>query len=248
MFFDYIKNMGAGNHTLEYKLISGQAGDQVNIQKLDKYFYDNIILMAPTVKDYGSDLKIKDILQFVDFHHNLMVFLNNESRQVSRDLANEFGVNFDEYGYTLNGGKQPKKSAQAGFRSSNTAWSSNMFDPLTRVFTKPTRPILVEDGIGAVLDRKENNKHVFPILRGDLGVYSKNDKQEGEMSVGLVSGSQLTLVAGYQTQYNLRVVLSGSMKMCSNAAFMATRDPEQGNTIESSANYVLCSEMVAWNL
>lgn len=139
MFFDYIRNMGGKNHTLEFKLISGQASETVNIQKLDKYFYDNIILMAPTVKDYGLDLKIKDILQFVDFHHNLMVFLNNESRQISRDLANEFGVNFDEYGYTLHGGLAPKKTSQAGFKNKNVAWSKNMFDPLTRVFTQPSR-------------------------------------------------------------------------------------------------------------
>ena len=58
----------------------------------------------------------------------------------------------------------------------------------------------------------------------------------------------MTLVAGYQSTYNLRVVLAGSLKMCSNAAMMATRDPEQGNTIQSSPNYVLCTEMVEWNL
>lgn len=38
------------------------------------------------------------------------------------------------------------------------------------------------------------------------------------------------------------------MKMCGNAAMMATRDPASGNTIQSSPNYVLCSEMVEWNL
>lgn len=38
------------------------------------------------------------------------------------------------------------------------------------------------------------------------------------------------------------------MKMCGNAAMMATRDPAEGNTIKSSPNYVLCSEMVEWNL
>jgi hypothetical protein len=57
------------------------------------------------------DLKLKDILEFVDFHHNLMIFLNSESRQISRDLANEFGVNFDEYGYVLNGGKPAENVA-----------------------------------------------------------------------------------------------------------------------------------------
>ena len=67
--------------------------------------------MAPTVKSFGEDLQIKEILEFVDFHHNIMVFLNNESRQISRDLANEFGVNFKEFGYTMNGGTPPKRSA-----------------------------------------------------------------------------------------------------------------------------------------
>ena len=63
-----------------------------------------------------------------------------------------------------------------------------------------------------------------------------------------MSGNQLTLVAGYQSHYNLRVVLAGSMKMCSNQAMLANRDPEEGNTIQSSPNYVLCTEMVEWNL
>jgi len=67
--------------------------------------------MAPTVKSFGADLMIKEILEFVDFHHNLMVFLNNESRTIQRDLANEFGVDFEETGYTMTGGRPPKSSA-----------------------------------------------------------------------------------------------------------------------------------------
>ena len=153
--------------------------------------------MAPTVKDFGMDLKIKEILQFVDFHHNIMIFLNNEARQVSKDLADEFGINFEEFGYTLNGGTPAENTAQGAFRTQNVAWSKSMFEPLTRVFSKPSKPILVEDGIGAVLDTKENNQHVFPILKGDVGVYSRNANQEGTTEYGMVSGSQLTIVAGY---------------------------------------------------
>lgn len=69
--------MGSGNHTLEYKLISGHPTDEINIQKFNKYFYDNIIFMAPTVKSFGLDLSIKDVLDFVDFHHNIMIFAND---------------------------------------------------------------------------------------------------------------------------------------------------------------------------
>mmetsp|Transcript_16059 Transcript_16059/g.27087 ORF Transcript_16059/g.27087 Transcript_16059/m.27087 type:complete len:137 (+) Transcript_16059:47-457(+) len=62
IFFDHIRSMGAGNHTLEFKLISGSSTDEVNIQQFNKYFYDNIIFMAPTVKSFGQDLKNSDIL------------------------------------------------------------------------------------------------------------------------------------------------------------------------------------------
>ena len=32
IFFDHIRTMGAGNHTLEFKLISGSASEEVKIQ------------------------------------------------------------------------------------------------------------------------------------------------------------------------------------------------------------------------
>jgi len=67
--------------------------------------------MAPTVKSFGSDLKVKELLEFVDFHHNIMLFVNNESRKTVRELANEFGVDFEDYGYTMQGGSAPEGSA-----------------------------------------------------------------------------------------------------------------------------------------
>jgi len=36
--------------------------------------------------------------------------------------------------------------------------------------------------------------------------------------------------------------------MCSNEAMMANRDPKKGSTIETSPNYILCTEMAEWNL
>ena len=66
--------------------------------------------MAPTVKSFGIDLTMKDILEFVDFHHNLMIFANGETRQVHRDLFNEFGADLEEYGYSMHGGVPPKES------------------------------------------------------------------------------------------------------------------------------------------
>jgi len=91
-----------------------------------------------------------------------------------------------------------------------------LFEPLERVFSKLERPVLFEDGVGGVLDSNKNNQHVFPILRGDEGSYSFNRGASDRHETGLVSGQHLTLVSGYQTRYNQRVVLSGSLQMCSN--------------------------------
>lgn len=204
IFFEHIRAMGGGNHTLEFKLISGSPNEPVGIQQFNKYFYDNIILMAPTVKSFGQDLKIKHLLEFVDFHHNLMVFLDSNSRKVQRSLANEFGVDFEDYGFSMEGGPAPVSSAQTAFKQSRTAWSTELFEPLDQskgsgsgVFTKPERPVLFEDGVGAVLDTPKNNQHVFPILRAAPGSYSYNPSAPERSQIGLVSGKQLTLVAGY---------------------------------------------------
>ena len=127
-------------------------------------------------------------------------------------------------------------------------WSSDLFEPLERVFSKLDRPILIEDGIGMVLDNNKNNQHVFPILKADQGSYSFNPAGPVRTKTALYSGNQLTLVAGYQTTYNQRISLSGSLKMCGNDAMLANADPSKGGAIESSPNYVFCSELVEWNL
>lgn len=146
-------------------------------------------MIAPTVRAYGADLKIKDLLEFVDFHHNLMIFANSESRKTVRELANEFGVDFEDYGYTMQGGKAPKDTAQAAFKQNNVTWSSSLFEPLHRVFTPLERPVLVEDGIGALLDSPKNNRHVFPILRADPGSYSFNQGATERSQTSGVSGN-----------------------------------------------------------
>lgn len=200
IFFDHVRQMGAANHTLEFKLISGSASDKVGIQQFNKYFYDNIIFMAPTVKSLGSDLQIKEILEFVDFHHNIMIFASSETRKQLRQLVNEFGVDFEDYGYSMRGGKAPENSVQAGFDFAHVAWSKNMFKPLyedKQIFTTLKRPVLFPEGVGSVLDTPENNPHVFPILKADSSSYSFNPEAPNRAETGLVSGEQLTLVAGY---------------------------------------------------
>ena len=45
--------------------------------------------------DLKSPINSKDLIQFVDANHNLMIFADAESRKSMRSLANEFGVDFE---------------------------------------------------------------------------------------------------------------------------------------------------------
>jgi len=115
-----------------------------------------------------------------------MIFASSDSRKNVRDIGNEFGLDFEDYGYVMQGGKRPANSKAS---LSKVAWSSSLFTPLERVFSKIETPVMYEDGIGALLDTSGNNKHVFPILRADPGSYSFKKEADQRQKIGPVSGS-----------------------------------------------------------
>ena len=70
-------------------------------------------------------------------------------------------------------------------------------------------------GIGAYLDPE--NQFVFPILRAEQSTVSvANATKNEDIKISSTSGEQLTLVAGYQTRYNNRAAVAGSITMCSD--------------------------------
>lgn len=114
--------------------------------------------------------------------------------------------------------------------------SRNLFAPLTDldlpVFDKfANNSIGVKfNGIGAYLDPK--NQFVFPILRAESTTVSVV-AEEG--SISDVSGEQLTLVAGYQTRYNNRATVAGSLDMCSDAVMASSEENRQ-----------FCKQLINW--
>ena len=98
ILFDTLKKDG---HNLVFE--NAYPGPQ--IKYYDEFFYDNIILMAPGVKGKElqslNDLELrtpvdpKDLIAFLEANHNLMVFADAESKKPIRQLANEFGVEFE---------------------------------------------------------------------------------------------------------------------------------------------------------
>ena len=76
------------------------------------------------------------------------------------------------------------------------------------------------------------NQFVFPILRAESTTVSVFDSED---KISDVSGEQLTLVAGFQTRYNSRASIAGSMQMCSDAV-----------VAENEANLQFCKQLASW--
>lgn len=98
-FFDHIsKTIG---HEIEFVM-----ANQVNlsVKHYDQYYYDNIILMAPSMKEneIADGCSVDDLVEFFDkTGHNLMIFADYDARRHVRKLANNFGVDFESYHYYL---------------------------------------------------------------------------------------------------------------------------------------------------
>lgn len=77
------------------------ANDAPPLKYYEKFFFDNIILMAPSVKEteVSEGLLIDDLVGFfttTDEQHNLVVFGDKDASRYTRGIANHFGVDFEE--------------------------------------------------------------------------------------------------------------------------------------------------------
>jgi hypothetical protein len=89
IFFDTLRR--DGGHTLHFEM----ASTAPQIKYYQEYFYDNIILMAPSVRDLKSPNSEKDLIDFVEANHNIMIFGDIDSRKAIRSLFNDFGADLE---------------------------------------------------------------------------------------------------------------------------------------------------------
>lgn len=94
LFWEQLRAM---NIELDFKIVDDPT---IQLTYYGDYIYQSIIFFAPTFSDDLSkknDLKLANVLKFIDSGHDIMIFANNEAGNYIRKLANEFGVDFDDY-------------------------------------------------------------------------------------------------------------------------------------------------------
>lgn len=124
-------------------------GPEGKVKHRDAYYFDNIVLMAPSAKnaDIQEDLGVDQLLEFFsEPDHNLLVFTDAESKRHVRKLANNLGVDLQQPSYKLRDNSQSEPS---------NVMSKNLFRALTETstpvfdrFESNNKGVLFKDGIG----------------------------------------------------------------------------------------------------
>lgn len=68
------------------------------LSKYGEYLYKNLIIFAPSVEEFGGDISVEKISQFIDDGGNVLAAASSKSGEALRELATECGFEVDEDG------------------------------------------------------------------------------------------------------------------------------------------------------
>lgn len=235
-FFKSLKDRG---YTLTFK-----AADDASLilSKYGEYLYENVIIFAPSVEEFGGSLSVEAFTEFIDGGGNLLVAGSSFSSDLLRELASECGFELDEEGtsvidhlnYDVNDAEK---------HTLIVADPSNLVDSEVIVGKKGVAPLLYQ-GTGLVVDPA--NPLVLSVLSADSTAYSYNpDKPIKEYPHAV--GKNTVLIAALQARNNARVVFSGSLYFFSNEAFNSpVQKAINGKKFNKSGNEAVVSAVSAW--
>ena len=212
VFFDDLKSRG-------YQLTFKMADDSsLALSKYGEYLYDNLIIFAPSVEEFGGTIDANAIVDFIDNGGgNVLVAASSEVGDILRDLGMEVGLELDERGTSVIDHLiyDVKDSGDHTLLAVNP---SLLMDSELIVGPKTTTPCLYR-GLGMTADPE--NPLVLEIMTGATTSYSYFPSDTIKEYPHAVGKSTL-LIAGLQARNNARVIFVGSIDFFSNEFFAAS--------------------------
>ncbi|XP_037973707.2 dolichyl-diphosphooligosaccharide--protein glycosyltransferase 48 kDa subunit [Plutella xylostella] len=238
----FFKSLQERGFTLTFKL-----ADDPNLvlSKYGEYLYKNLIILAPSVVEFGGQVDTEAITRFIDDGGNLLVGASSGAGEVYREVATECGFEMDEEPTAVIDHFNYDASDE-GDHTRIVVSPKNLIKAPTIVGSQNTQPILFE-GTGLILD--QDNSLVLPILTADSTAYSYNPKSQVKEYPHSV-GRKTVLVAALQARNNARIVFSGSLYFFSDEAFDSSVSKVHGDKVKSaqSGNKALALSLAEWAL
>lgn len=146
----------------------------LHISKYGEFLYDNIIIFAPSVEEFGGQLSSDAIIKFVDNGGNLLIAGDSNTGFALREIASESGFEVDDDGaqvidhlnYDVN---------DEGQHTRIVAGVENLIEADVITGDRTTLYPMLFQGTGILADPL--NPLVLPILTADSTAYSYNPEQ-----------------------------------------------------------------------
>lgn len=238
VFFADLKSRG---HQLVFKLADDPS---LALAKYGEYLYENLIVFAPSVEEFGGTIDVNSIADFIDNGKgNVLVAASSEVGDVLRDLGREVGLELDERDTSV----IDHLNYDARDRGDHTLLvvdTKNVIDADLIVGAKKTTPYLYQ-GLGMTADLE--NPLILEVMSGYTTSYSyftADDVSEYPHAVG----TSTLLIAGLQARNNARVVFSGSINFFSNEFFAVPvqKTIAGAKVFETSGNQALANSLSKW--
>merc|ERR1711934_1217683 len=212
IFFKTLTDLG---FSLTYKTADDPS---IVLKKYGAFLFDHLILFSPSVEEFGGDLKVEGVADFIDSGGNVLVAGNSLTGDVLREIASESGFEADEEGNSVIDHLNFDVELDSGKHTLIAADPANLIDSEPIVGDKKALGPILYEGTGLMVDNE--NPLVLEILTASSTAYSHNP-DEPITEYPHATGKGTVLVAGLQARNNARVVFAGSIDMFSDKLFMA---------------------------
>jgi len=235
----FFKSLQERGFKLTFKL-----ADDANLVlvKYGEFLYKNLVIFAPSVEEFGGELNVDKITEFIDNGGNVLVAGSSSAGDALRELATECGFEVDEEGAAVIDHLNYDVSDQ-GDHTTIVAPASNLIKSSIIVGEKSGSPLLYR-GTGLLADRE--NKLVLQLLTAESTAYSyvpENPIKEYPHAVG----RGVLLIAALQARNNARVVFSGSLYFFSDEAFSSgVQNAQGGQAHKKSGNQDVALSISKW--
>ncbi|KAH8274780.1 hypothetical protein KR026_005329 [Drosophila bipectinata] len=240
IFFKSLQDRG---FKLTYKLADDSS---LLLSRYGEYLYKNVIIFAPSVEEFGGDISVERLAQFVDDGGNVLVAGSEKSGDALREFASECGFELDEENAAVIDHLNYDAS-DAGDHTTILTSAKNLIQADTivgKANRKSDAAPLIYRGTGLIADKE--NPLVLKVLTAESSAYSYNPDSSVTDYPHAVGRGTL-LIAALQARNNARVVFSGSLVFFSDESFTtAVQYAQSGVFHKQAGNRAVADSISQW--
>lgn len=237
LFFRALQDRG---HQLLFRTADDSS---LSLFKFGERSFDNLIVFAPSVEEFGGSVSVEEISRFVDDGGNLLVTGGSNLGHAVRELALQHGFEFDESDTMVIDHNSYDTHLDDGHHTTIVASKRQLLNAQLLVGdTASMKPVLFK---GIAMIAHKSNLLRLEVLRATSTAYSYNPTTAVDEYPGAL-GQQVLMIGAVQARNNARAVFTGSLEMFSDAFLSASVHKVGESSADRSGNLDLVTALSKW--